>query len=207
MYMQHMHQQALAQQFAAAQQSPHFPIGVHPQYPPFAAPQQPHGLQNPHQNHQKADRRSGGHTRAHTPAPASPLTPQQANPFIHKPTTPTPTVTIPSMFSPAASDPLYSMISAEQKLRERERHLYERSRQESSFNHAAAQKMAPSQPPSFSNSIFNKPDLVSYLDYLEANWPRQSVCKKTSWPTVFLARNLDRFLSTGFIRAIFQTGR
>jgi hypothetical protein len=164
MYMQHMHQQALAQQFAAAQQSPHFPIGVHPQYPPFAAPQQPHGLQNPHQNHQKADRRSGGHTRAHTPAPASPLTPQQANPFIHKPTTPTPTVTIPSMFSPAASDPLYSMISAEQKLRERERHLYERSRQESSFNHAAAQKMAPSQPPSFSNSIFNKPDLVSYLD-------------------------------------------
>jgi hypothetical protein len=92
------------------------------------------------------------------------LTPQQANPFIHKPTTPTPTVTIPSMFSPAASDPLYSMISAEQKLRERERHLYERSRQESSFNHAAAQKMAPSQPPSFSNSIFNKPDLVSYLD-------------------------------------------
>ena len=167
MYMHHMHQQALAQQFAASQQqqSPHFPIGGHPQFPSFAAPQQPHALGiDPSQNRQKTDRRSGGHSGAHTPAPVTPVTPQQPHSFIHKtaPTTPTPTVTIPSMFSPAASDPLYSMISAEQKLRERERHLYERSRQESSFNHAAAQKRAPSQPPPFSNSIFNKPDLVSY---------------------------------------------
>ena len=164
MYMQHMHQQALAQHLAASQQqsaAPHFSIGGHPQFPSFAAPQQLRGIDQA-QNRSKSDRRSGGHTGSHSSTPAPPVTPQPPNPFLHKPTTPTPTVTIPSMFSPAASDPLYSMISAEQKLRERERHLYERSRKEAPFSHSAVQNRAPSQPPSFSNSIFNKPDLVSY---------------------------------------------
>jgi len=162
MYMQHMHQQALAQHLAASQQSQHFPIGGHPQFPSFGQHQMPRGLAiDPAQSRQKSDRRSGGHSHNGARTPGPPVTPQPPNPFSHKPTTPTPTVTIPSMFPPAASDPLYSMISAEQKLRERERHLYERSRQESPFNHAAVPNRAPSQHPSFSNSIFNKPDLVS----------------------------------------------
>ena len=160
MYMQQMQQQALAHHAFAQSQSHAFP-GGHPHHPGF--PGHPLGQPDPRT------------VKARTPAPATPK-PHASNPFSHTnapgavptPKTPTISVSVPSSvpsfgggFPPSASDPLYSMISAEQKLRERERHLYERSRHESNHFNQAQSTTRHNQAPSFSNSIFKQSDLVS----------------------------------------------
>ncbi|CAG5078223.1 Oidioi.mRNA.OKI2018_I69.PAR.g8933.t2.cds [Oikopleura dioica] len=160
MYVQQMQQQALAHHaFAQSQGHAAFPGGTH--HPGF--PGHPLGQPDPRT------------AKARTPAPATPK-PHASNPFSHTnapsgagtPKTPTISVSVPSSlpsfgggFPPSASDPLYSMISAEQKLRERERHLYERSRRESNHFNQAQSTSRHNQAPSFSNSIFKQSDLQS----------------------------------------------